>query len=234
MGVNPANNRRLFLKKSILYGTLTGVAGIGLVTACGKEEGEEEVTPAEDLMREHGLLNRILLIYDTCIKHLVNRTDFPPEALFHSAQIIHDFIEDYHEKLEEDHLFPRFLKANTYVDLVQTLYIQHKMGREITERVIRYGSMKLPGDSSDRQQLASLLREFNTMYRPHESREDTVLFPAIRKIVSPNEYDALGEDFERIEHQTFGEDGFALMVDKVAGIEKQLDIYDLSLFTPRL
>jgi len=30
----------------------------------GAEEGEEEVTPTEDLMREHGLLQRILLIYD--------------------------------------------------------------------------------------------------------------------------------------------------------------------------
>jgi len=84
----------------------------------------------------------------------------------------------------------------------------------------------------DMQKLASLLTAFNTMYRPHESREDTVLFPAFRKLVSRHEYDSLGEEFENNEHKRFGQDGFETMVAKVADIEKQLGIYDLSQFTP--
>ena len=32
----------------------------------------------------------------------------------------------------------------------------------------------------------------------------------------------------------FGEDGFERMVDKVAGIEKKLGIYDLAQFTPNV
>ena len=35
-----------------------------------KESEEEEVSPAEDLMREHGLLNRILLIYEEVRRRL--------------------------------------------------------------------------------------------------------------------------------------------------------------------
>ncbi|HEU5251392.1 MAG TPA: hypothetical protein VFW15_15520 [Thermoanaerobaculia bacterium] len=60
----------------------------------------------------------------------------------------------------------------------------------------------------------------------------TVLFPAIRKIVSAHEYSALGEDFEKQEHRLFGEDGFEKMVDRIAAIEKRLGIYELSKFTP--
>ena len=41
------------------------------------------------------------------------------------------------------------------------------------------------------------LRAFIRMYNPHEAREDTVLFPGFRKIVSGHEYDSLGEDFEK-------------------------------------
>ncbi|MCE5346053.1 MAG: hypothetical protein LLG13_07180, partial [Bacteroidales bacterium] len=59
-------------------------------------------------------------------------------------------------------------------------------------------------------------------------------FPSIRKIVSKNEYFALGEEFEDKEHELFGEDGFDTMVEKVANIEKQLGIYELSQFTPKL
>jgi hemerythrin-like domain-containing protein len=70
------------------------------------------------------------------------------------------------------------------------------------------------------------------MYRPHEAREDTVLFPAFRIIVSQHEYDLLGEEFERNEKKRFGEDGFETMINRVADIEKQLGIYELAQFTP--
>jgi hypothetical protein len=70
------------------------------------------------------------------------------------------------------------------------------------------------------------------MYRPHEAREDTVLFPALRRVVSAHEYASLGEDFERKEHELFGKEGFEGIVEKVARIEKELGIYDLEKFTP--
>ena len=70
------------------------------------------------------------------------------------------------------------------------------------------------------------------MYRPHEAREDTVLFPAIRDIVSKHEFDAMGEDFEKREHQLFGQGGFEVFVDRVSEIEKKLGIYELAQFTP--
>lgn len=224
-------NRRAFLKKGITLGTLAGITGMGLFTSC-KEEGEEEVSPSEDLMREHGVLNRILLIYDACKLHLINNESFDFAALNSSAQIIRTFIEDYHEKLEEDYLFPRFEKANHLTELVQVLRIQHKAGRIMTDQIMQFGQMKSVADIDDNQKLINLLSIFNGMYRPHESREDTVLFPAIRKIVSDNEYYALGEDFERKEHELFGEEGFDSMVEKVSDIEKLLGIFDLSQFTP--
>jgi hypothetical protein len=40
-----------------------------------------------------------------------------------SAKLIRSFAEDYHEKLEQDYMFPRFRNANRLVDLVDVLYI---------------------------------------------------------------------------------------------------------------
>ncbi len=71
------------------------------------------------------------------------------------------------------------------------------------------------------------------MYRPHEAREDTVLFPALHEIVSKHEYDALGEEFDKIEQKTFGGDGFDMAVAQVTVLEKRFGIYDLNQFTPR-
>jgi hypothetical protein len=135
------NNRREFINRGIILGTLTSVAGLGLITGC-KNETDEGVSPAEDLMREHGVLNRILLIYDTCRLHLVNNEKFDLNVLNNSAQIIRTFIEDYHEKLEEDFLFPRFEKANQLTDLVQVLRIQHMAGRILTDQIMQFGKMQ--------------------------------------------------------------------------------------------
>ena len=60
-----------------------------------------------------------------------------------------------------------------------------------------------------------------------------MLFPALRTIVTPHEYGALGEEFEEKEHALFGDDGFEKMVDRVAALEKRLGIHDLARFTPR-
>jgi len=89
-------------------------------------------------------------------------------------------------------------------------------------------------NETERAQLITSMQQFIRMYNPHEAREDTVLFPAFRNIVSPHEFDSLGEDFEKKEDQLFGEDGFEKVVDKVAGIEKRFGIYDLAQFTPRI
>jgi hemerythrin-like domain-containing protein len=232
--VQCANNKlRDFIKKGLILGTLAGISGLGLVNGC-KEESEEEVTPAEDLMREHGVLNRILLIYDSCKLNLINNLSFDLAVLDNSAQIIRTFIEDYHEKLEEDFLFPRFEKANQLTDLVSVLRSQHKAGRILTDQIIQFSKLKSLNNANETQKIIKLLTDFNGIYRPHESREDTILFPAIKKIISKNEYYSLGEDFEDKEHELFGHDGFDSIVEKVASIEKQLGIYDLSLFTPKL
>lgn len=230
---NLKKNRREFINRSIILGTLTGVAGLGLVTGC-KNETDEGVSPSEDLMREHGVLNRILLIYDACKLHLIKKEEFEWIILNNSAQIIRTFVEDYHEKLEENFIFPRFEKANQLTDLVQVLRKQHTAGRILTDQIMQLGRMQVPANPDDSQKLIKLLSDFNGMYRPHEAREDTVLFPAIRKIISEKEYFAMGEDFEDQEHELFGNGGFESMVEKVANIEKQLGIYDLSMFTPMI
>jgi hemerythrin-like domain-containing protein len=197
-----------------------------------KEESEEEVSPAEDLMREHGVLKRVLLIYREGINRIDTKKDLPPDLLAASGNLIRRFIEDYHEKLEENYLFPRFRKAGQLVDLVDALETQHKRGRGLTETILRLSTVAALKNAQERQQLRDSLRLFVRMYEPHEAREDTVLFPAFRKLMTRNEYDALGEDFEKKEHELFGQDGFEKNVEEVGRIEKALGIYELAQFTP--
>lgn len=227
-------DRRSFLGTGAKLALVGSVTGISMLAGCGKDESDEgqEVSPPEDLMQEHGILNRILLIYDTCGFHLVNNEPFHLDALASSATIIRTFVEDYHEKQEENYLFPRFQKANQLTGLVNTLLQQHAAGRRLTDEIMQLAKSQNTSEP-EKQRLIQLLSQFNSMYRPHEAREDTVLFPAFRKIVSKHEYGALGEEFEKNEQKLFGKDGFETMVERVAEIEKALGIFDLDQFTPK-
>src|SRR5262245_51068364 len=91
------SHRRAFLTGSALLVGAQLVAAAA-VLAPQAEEDEEDVTPAEDLMREHGALNRILLIYDEAVARIDAKKDFPPEVLVSAAGIVRRFIEEYHEK----------------------------------------------------------------------------------------------------------------------------------------
>src|ERR1043166_2668617 len=103
-------------------------AGLLLAGSCKEHAGGEkdEIPPTEDLMREHGVLNRILMIYEEGAHKLETGADFPVTVLASGADIIRRFIEQYHEKLEEERLFPRFEKAGKLADLVRTLTEQHQ------------------------------------------------------------------------------------------------------------
>ena len=230
-------SRREFLHQSGTLSTvvMAGLAGTLPVLAEKKEQKEqvEEVSPAEDLMREHGLLNRLLLIYEEHGRLISAGKSFDPGVLSDAASIVRRFVEDYHEKLEENYLFPRFRKAAKLIELVNTLDRQHQAGRRLTATIQQLAVPSAVKDQNRLQQLSEALQSFLRMYRPHEAREDTVLFPEFKTIVSPHEYASLGDEFEKKEDELFGDDGFFKVVDEVAVLERRLGIYDLAQFTPK-
>ncbi|XHR28487.1 MAG: hemerythrin domain-containing protein [Chthoniobacteraceae bacterium] len=195
---------------------------------------EIEVLPAEDLMREHGVLRRVLLIYGEAVRRIEAREEVPPDGLTAAAWMIRSFVEDYHEKLEEEYLFPRFRKEGVLTDLVDVLIRQHKAGRRLTGLVLELATPGALKDAGNRRRLADALRMFIRMYAPHAAREDTVLFPAMHRLWTPGEYQEMGDVFEKRERDLFGEDGFEKRVGQVAEIEKQFGIYELAQFTPEI
>jgi hemerythrin-like domain-containing protein len=183
-------------------------------------------------MTEHGLLIRVLLIY----RHLLaNQASGQPVLAGHahdSALIIHDYIEAFHEELEEAYVFPRLMRAGQLEPTVSTLLLQHARGRELTQLILAEsgGGGTLTTAAGDR--VTSAMAAFVRMYEPHEAREDTVIYPAFRALLAPAEIADLGERFAQLQTEQFGSNSFAAMVRQVAAIEQALGIYDLAQFTP--
>jgi hemerythrin-like domain-containing protein len=249
MSVISSDTRRAFL-------TLAGAGA--LVTACRQEtraypepapraapvhplsadasdqskDDAEALSATEDLMREHGVIRRILVVYRTlAIRLRTKPAAVPLEALQRAARLMHTFGEEYHERqLEEAHLFPAVAAAGGHAAAeIGTLLAQHQRGREITDYVLAITQKSLAAAA---EPLARTLEAFSLMYEEHAAREDTIVFPAWKKLLSPKQLDEMGDLFEDIEHKTFGKDGFDDAVEQIAAIEHGLGLDPASLTAP--
>lgn len=201
--------------------------------AAGEEHEGEDVSATEDLMREHGVLRRTLIVYSELSKRLrtVPSGEIAPAALVDAAKLFREFGEDYHEHtLEERYVFPEVRRTGGPNEkLVEVLLIQHQRGREITDYLQEVGSGGRIGAHAE--PLADALAAMARMYEPHAAWEDTVIFPAWKKTQSKSRLDDLAEKFEEIEHERFGEDGFDDALARIARIERALGLADLSAYT---
>jgi hemerythrin-like domain-containing protein len=192
-----------------------------------------DVTAAEDLMREHGILRRALLVYqETAIRLRQDAASVPPEALEKAANLFRVFGEDYHEKkLEEVYILPLVKKSpGTAASYVDVLMDQHTRGREITDYLLSITKAdRIPSNSVE--PLAKAMESFVRMYEHHAAIEDTVIFPAWKVAVGQAELDELGEKFEEIEHEQFGADGFHAALKRMEEIESSLGLSNLDMFT---
>jgi hemerythrin-like domain-containing protein len=198
-----------------------------------KEDKAGDVSATEDLMREHGVIRRVLVVYREVSARLRTKpASVAPDALQQAAKLIRSFGEDYHEKqLEEMHIFPALVKvAGPLTNTVSTLIAQHQRGREATEYILAVTRKAIGGSVAE--PLAHTLDAFARMYEEHAAIEDTIVFPAWKKLLTPKELDEMGDLFEDIERKTFGKDGFEDAVDQVAAIEKALGIELAALTAP--
>jgi hypothetical protein len=190
-----------------------------------------EVTPPEDLMRERGVLERVLLIYEASIRKFELQNDFDPMIIANSAQIVHEFIEEYHEKSEEQHVFPRFKQTGKMVGLIETLLQQHEAGRRVTQTILRTAqqSRRL---GEPRRQLISAMRispqctgRTPRARKPSSSRNSSIWYR--RMNTGPWRKNSRKRNIAG-----FGDDGFEKIIERVARLERAIGIYDLNQFTP--
>ena len=195
---------------------------------------EPEVTATEDLMREHGVLRRALLVYAECVPGIrSNAGAIDAGALYKTALLFRDFGENYHERLlEEQHIFPVVSKGSgEAAKYPAILTAQHARGREVTDYILAVTkSGKIA--TANAEPMARALHSFVLMYENHAAREDTIVFPAWKTHFTDKQLDELSDQFEEIEHKMFGRDGFDDAVAKMAAVETALGFADLAQFTP--
>ncbi len=218
--------RRRFVKTCLASAGSALLLGGFSATAVAAEE--DEISAAEDTMREHAVLGRILIAYDETANSIEDGEPVPADAIADAAELVDEFIIVYHEAKEEDDIFPRLRAAGRHVELVDELERQHHLSRVLTDRILRNARMPVTPPKS--RALVRDMRRYARMYRAHAAYEDTVVLPALQEIMTAEEYAALGEAFEEHEHELFGEDPFGSILRRVEQIERSLGVHGVARF----
>jgi len=218
-------------QRRLLMGSAAGAAlWLGCAAAAEEQGAGEEVEANEDLMREHGVLRRALLVYAEAASQLRRGQPVATAPLLEATTLFRHFGEDYHERaLEEPHVFPTVRQAGgALATVVEALLQQHVRGRQITayiEAVTRSGHI------ADAPAFAGVLDSFVRMYAHHAAVEDTVVFPAWKKRLSKSTYRELSEQFEQLEQRMVGKDGFEDALARIGKVEQAFGIADLAAVT---
>lgn len=213
-------------------GALVGAgAGVG-ASAVGRREGADHAgvaTPGELLMTDHGILKRVLLVYRALIERPEGQLS--GEIVRGGAAIIHDYIESFHEALEERYVFPALRAAGRLEATVDVLLAQHAAGRRITQALLGLPNKPRLAPSPEAEARRGL-SAFVRMYEPHEAREDTVVFPAYRDVMGDAALGRAAEQFAAAQRRQFGPGEIPRILDRVAALETGVGIHDLGDFTP--
>lgn len=79
---------------------MAGAAASPATLLAQKTTGEEQhkqyydVSTNENLMRQHGILRRVLLMYDEVVGRIDAKQDFPPQTVIDLAEIIRKYVQD--------------------------------------------------------------------------------------------------------------------------------------------
>ena len=201
-----------------------------------KTEADEPNSPPEDLMLGHAVQERLLGIYEELADRLRTPQDQrAPDLLRQAASLVRKLYEDFHQRLEEEYIFPQFENHAQLGPLVKALKAQHAAGRQVTDSILQAlgaaggsaGGGVAPPVPAARVPLAQACRATIRLHRPHMAREATELFQALYDVLPSAALDHMAEKFEKKQDAVLGDEGFKEPLAQIAGIEKELALYEL-------
>jgi hypothetical protein len=191
----------------------------------------DPASPGEALMRQHGMIGRVLLVYEETARRLADEgasleLPFRPDAGFvtvsgvvrSAAHLIRTVVEEHHEAAEERLVFARLKEAGRSTRLVDALLDQHRRGRALTDAILRRVEESRAGEHD--AALAALLRDYSRLSRAHAAREDMLLMPSFKATLDGVAYRDVA--YELTHERPFSDDGWPTIEADIGAMEAAL------------
>jgi len=164
-------------------------------------------SPIQMLEDEHLVIAKVVGAAPVLADRLEAGQTMDVETLQGVVEFMRTFADKCHHGKEEELLFPLLGKKGVPLQgcPVGVLMMEHSKGRILVKGLADAAEAYQKGDHGGKQAVIQALRGIAELYPNHIWKEDYLLFPLTNKVLSPEEQQALYQQFEQVE-ETVGRD----------------------------
>ena len=161
----------------------------------------EGKSPMEVLELEHHVIQKIVGAMAVLAEGLGAGQEPPVETLRNIVEFMRTFADKCHHGKEETHLFPFLEKRGVPARgcPIGALIHEHEQGRTIVGQLAQATEAYASGNVSARDSVTETLRGLMGLYPSHIWKEEYLLFPMSKKVLSAADQQQLLEKFEGVE-----------------------------------
>ncbi len=175
------------------------------------------MSATNDLLQDHIFIRRLQAVIEKCYTLLYEGKDVPFGDLIKIADMIEQFVDNFHHGKEENSYFPETEGRDHYSEEIRKFVLEHEFGRRIARRVRVHLEEFLQGRDA-REPLARYLKTYSLFILDHTSKEDRFFTDVKEKrALSDGEEKDLKKEFERMKHECVRKSG------NMAEVLKQLE-----------
>lgn len=89
----------------------------------------------KDLLQDHVFIRRLQAVIEKCYTLLYEGRDVPFGDLTKIADMIEQFVDNFHHGKEENTYFPETESKDHYSEEIRRFVLEHELGRRIAKRV---------------------------------------------------------------------------------------------------
>ena len=158
------------------------------------------------LSSEHRVIEQVVAALEAAADRLDAGERMRPGFFEDAVRFIVEFSDGCHHAKEERVLFPALVKHGLPADTgpVAVMLYEHDEGRRLTAG-LRDAAAKMAAQQAGAPDLvADYARAYAALLAQHIFKEDNILFPLASRVVPAAEWQAIGDEAERVEHGDHG------------------------------
>jgi DUF438 domain-containing protein len=150
------------------------------------------------LMNDHQTTEKV---FEAVERALAGPGNPPPGLLRDAAQYLQEYVDGCHNKKEENHLFPLIEQRGVprHGGPLAVMLTEHEQGRSILPRLADLIAEYLRGNVGVLHQMREVFGEYSTLMKGHFWKENDILYPMARRVMSAADRQAVVSGIEATE-----------------------------------
>lgn len=155
----------------------------------------------EILEHEHRTIEKIVRVISVLVDELTETRDVDGSILRDLCDFLRVYGHQCHHGKEESYLFPLLESRGVPEEgcPLGALRHEHQRSRALTDTLIEATSRYSANPFLGRQPLVEVLRDLASFYPAHIWKEEYLLFPLVKKVLSAQEDELLQKEFDSVE-----------------------------------